>query len=100
MAQWYTARGYEIVDRNWRAARIGEIDLVAARADRIVFCEVKTRSSNRFGSPAEAVTPDKRRRIRRLAALWLAQGRGRGCTIRFDVATVIDDSVEVIENAF
>lgn len=100
MAGWYAARGYEIVDRNWRAGRIGEIDLVAARADSIVFCEVKTRTSSRFGSPAEAVTPDKQRRIRRLAALWLAQGRGRGCTIRFDVATVIGESIEVIENAF
>lgn len=100
MAGWYAARGYEIVDRNWRAGRIGEIDLVAARADSIVFCEVKTRTSSRFGSPAEAVTPDKQRRIRRLAALWLAQGRGRGCAIRFDVATVIGESIEVIENAF
>lgn len=100
MAGWYAARGYEIVDRNWRAGRIGEIDLVAARADSIVFCEVKTRTSSRFGSPAEAVTPDKQRRIRRLAALWLAQGRGRGCIIRFDVAMVIGESIDVIENAF
>lgn len=89
-----------MVDRNWRAGRIGEVDVVAARAAEIVFCEVKTRSSTRYGSPAEAVTPEKQRRIRRLAALWLAQGRGRGCTVRFDVATVVDDRVAVIEGAF
>lgn len=102
-AEWYAARGYRIVARNWRC-REGEIDLVVwSRRGDLVFCEVKTRSSNRFGVPAEAVTPVKRRRLRVLAARFLAAhgsevaGR-RG--LRFDVAAVTAGRVEVIEAAF
>jgi putative endonuclease len=64
--RWYEARGYEIVDRNWRV-REGEVDLVARRGSMIVFCEVKTRSSDRFGVPVESVTATKQRRLRTLA---------------------------------
>ncbi len=65
-----------------------------------MVCEVKTRSSARFGSPAEAVTAGKQRRIRRLAALWLA-GQGEGFDlVRFDVAGVVGSEVSVIEQAF
>src|SRR5450755_1272226 len=86
-ARWYEARGFEIVDRNWRV-RDGEIDLVARRGRTIVFCEVKTRSSDRFGSPAEAVTATKQRRLRTLAAKWLAEHPERHGEVRFDVASV------------
>jgi putative endonuclease len=102
-ADWYTAHGYTVVARNWRC-REGELDLVVARDGELVFCEVKTRSSDRFGVPAEAVTPAKQRRLRVLAARYLAEGgdpptvRRRG--IRFDVASVMAGDVEVIEAAF
>ena len=102
-ADWYVARGYRLVTRNWRC-RDGEIDLVlwSPRRD-LVFCEVKTRSSSRFGLPAEAVTPAKQRRLRRLAALFLVAngdvlGGHRG--LRFDVASVTGGRVEVIAAAF
>lgn len=102
-ADWYVAHGYQVVARNWRC-REGELDLVLLAPDGdLVFCEVKTRSSDRFGVPAEAVTPAKQRRLRLLAARYLAAaGRvspaGRG--IRFDVAAVMGGRVEVIEAAF
>jgi len=70
-AAWYESRGYTVVARNWRC-REGEIDLVVARPGELVFCEVKARSSDRFGTPAEAVTPAKQRRLRALAARFLA----------------------------
>jgi putative endonuclease len=102
-AAWYTARGFEIVDRNWRV-REGEIDLVARQGRTIVFCEVKTRSSDRFGAPVEAVTLTKQRRLRTLAARWLAEHPGRRSEVRFDVASVMPGgatpSVAVIEAAF
>jgi putative endonuclease len=99
-ADWYTANGYRVLARNWRC-RDGELDLVVASGRFVVFCEVKTRSSARFGTPAEAVTRDKQRRIRRLAARWIDEAAPtRPRAIRFDVACVIDGSVEVLEGAF
>jgi putative endonuclease len=99
-ADWYTARGYVVVARNWRCDE-GELDVVVARPGELVFCEVKTRSSDRFGLPAEAVTPTKQRRLRRLAARFLAAAGGAGGrSLRFDVASVRGGRVEVIEAAF
>jgi hypothetical protein len=67
--------GYQIVERNWRS-RIGEIDLVCSRDDVLVFCEVKSRRTDRLGAPAEAVTVSKQLRLRRLAAAYLQAHRG------------------------
>ena len=98
-ARWYRERGYEVVDRNWRC-REGEIDVVARRGRTVVVCEVKTRRSDAYGSPAAAVTAAKQRRLRRLALAWLdAHGAG-GCALRFDVACVVGREVSVIESAF
>jgi putative endonuclease len=79
--------GYEIVDRNWRC-RDGEIDIVARDGKILVFCEVKTRSSERFGTPAAAVVPRKAARIRRVAAAWLAEHGCSAHALRFDVVAV------------
>ena len=99
-AAWYAAHGYEVLTRNWRC-RAGELDLIVARGRLVVFCEVKSRSSEQFGAPAEAVTRDKQMRIRRLAARWLADAApARPRAIRFDVACVLDGAVEVLEGAF
>ncbi|MEZ5182937.1 MAG: YraN family protein [Acidimicrobiales bacterium] len=100
-ARWYVAHGYEVVARNWRC-RDGELDLIVARDRTIVVCEVKTRSSLAYGHPAEAVTPTKQRRIRGLAARWLAEAEVpfRPDVVRFDVAAVLPREVSVIEGAF
>jgi putative endonuclease len=99
VAEWYEARGYRMLDRNWRC-RTGELDIVAGRGGLVVFCEVKTRSSVAFGVPAEAVTRVKQMRLRRLGAQWLEQSGARAGELRFDVACVLADVVEVIEGAF
>ena len=103
-ARWYRSAGYEVLDRNWRV-REGELDLIARRGSTIVFCEVKTRRGDAFGSPAEAVTATKQRRIRGLALQWLASRRLPAHQLRFDVAEVRPDGrgdwiVQVIEAAF
>ena len=99
-AAWYRAHGYEVLARNWRC-REGEIDLICARSRTVVVCEVKTRTSLAFGHPAEAVTPAKQRRIRQLAAQWLATAAPfRPSEVRFDVAAGLPDSLEVIHDAF
>jgi putative endonuclease len=83
------AEGFEVVERNWRT-RAGEIDVIAAQADLIVFAEVKARTSAVFGEPEESVTPVKARRIRMLAADYLSRAGGRG-DVRFDVIAVMLD---------
>jgi putative endonuclease len=103
VAAWYEDAGYRVVDRNWRC-RDGELDVVVMRGDTLVFCEVKTRASTRFGAPVEAVTASKQRRLRMLAARWLAEHDTRRRTLRFDVASVMRASdgqlaVEVLEDA-
>ncbi|MEZ5380708.1 MAG: YraN family protein [Microthrixaceae bacterium] len=99
VARWYLAAGYEVLDRNWRCAR-GEIDLVVGRNGGVVIVEVKTRSSDRFGAPAQAVGRAKQARLRRLAAAWLAEHGGGVGSVRFDVASVLAGKVTVIEGAF
>ena len=98
-AAWYEANGYEVVARNWQC-REGELDLVARRNRTIVFCEVKTRTTDAFGSPAEAVNHLKRQRLRVLAGKWLEDYPVRVREIRFDVVSVIGTEVEVLEGAF
>ena len=99
-AQWYEDRGYQVLARNWRS-RSGELDLVVRRDQLVAFCEVKTRSTAAFGSPAMAVGLDKQRRLRRLAAEFLVAHRQRGIAdLRFDVAAVIGSDVEMILAAF
>jgi putative endonuclease len=108
-ARWYEGASYEILARNWRCPE-GEVDLVvrSAAGDVVVFCEVKARASERFGSPYEAVTAAKQRRLRRLATRWLESERPGGRRyrqVRFDVAAVTRGPggvlvVEVLEDAF
>ncbi|MYH78683.1 MAG: YraN family protein [Acidimicrobiaceae bacterium] len=97
-ARWYREAGYEILDQNWRAPS-GELDLVLFRDGEIVFCEVKSRRSERYGAAAEAVDRRKQLKIRSLAVQWLQANDRRG-RVRFDVATVTGVEVKVIEGAF
>ncbi len=97
-ARHYEAAGYVVLDQNW-VVRGGELDLVVMRGDEIVFCEVKTRSSDRFGAAVEAVDHRKQRFVRRAAMSWLDAHDRRG-RIRFDVATVTGPRVEILEGAF
>lgn len=93
-----------VVARQWRGTR-GELDLVVVGPGRggrptLVFCEVKARTSTRFGGPAAAVGPAKQEAVRRTALEWLAAERPGHGALRFDVACVIGEVVTVIEAAF
>ncbi|WEG07355.1 YraN family protein [Microbacterium horticulturae] len=81
-----TARGFDVLDRNWRASD-GEVDVVARAGRELVFVEVKTRRTDLFGDPLEAVGARKRARIWRLAHAWSAAHpeAAHGCRWRLDV---------------
>ncbi len=88
VAASYLARaGWEVVDRNWRGPS-GEVDIVALDGSELVVVEVKTRSGDGFGHPAEAVTPAKLARLRRLAAQWLDAHDLHPASVRIDVIAV------------
>jgi putative endonuclease len=87
-ARHLTEAGLVILDRNWRCP-LGELDIVARDGPVVVFCEVKTRRSGRFGEPVNAVVPGKARRLRRLAAEWLGAAGVRADEVRFDVVSVL-----------
>ncbi len=96
--------GYRILDRRWR--RHGaEIDLVCERGERVVFVEVKTRAGAGFGTPAEAVTRLKRRRLARAALAYLLRRGWLERPARFDVVEVLAEKggaliVRHVEDAF
>ena len=98
-AAWYEGRGYAVLHRNWRC-REGELDLVVRRGRELVFVEVKARRTDRFGTPAEAVTRAKQRRLRELAWRYLAATGERAGSLRFDVVSILGGRLEVIQAAF
>lgn len=81
--------GMTVLARNWRC-RWGELDIIAAERGHsaVVFVEVKTRTTTEFGGIEEAVTPEKARRLRRLASVWLAEHNAHWPDIRIDVVGV------------
>ena len=74
--------------------------MIVARESTIVFCEVKTRTSDRFGAPGRSRDAHEAGALARLAAAWLSARGVHGVDLRFDVASVMGERVEVIEAAF
>ncbi len=91
-ARHLMVKGFVILERNWRCD-LGEIDLVAREASDLVVCEVKTRRSDAFGTPVEAVSARKVRRMRTLALRWLDERNVNPRDIRFDVVGIVQPLV-------
>lgn len=79
--------GMTIIDRNWRC-RAGEIDIIALDGTDLVLVEVKTRRSTSHGTPEEAVSATKQRRIVHLARSYIAEAGIRPGGVRFDVVAI------------
>jgi putative endonuclease len=97
-------RGYAILERRFRT-RYGELDIVARDGETLVFVEVKARRTTRYGTPVEAVTPFKQRRILRMAAEYVLMKGVCNFSCRFDVVSVLFGTglrpkVEVLKAAF
>lgn len=98
--EWMSRMGYRILEYNFRC-RSGEIDIVAADGDTLVFTEVKYRTGQRAGSPLEAVGPGKQRTICRCADVYrLIHGIPADTDCRFDVVGISGGKLTLVRNAF
>jgi putative endonuclease len=101
--QYLRQQGYRILERNYRC-RFGEIDLIARDGSTLVFIEVKTRRSQRFGPAAAAVTIEKQRHLIRASQVYLTRMGKAQELCRFDVVTIEIDAqmprIELIKDAF
>lgn len=87
--KYLDARGWTILDRNFRVGR-NEVDIVAARGRILAFFEVKCRRGQGFGHPLEAITRRKRLEIVRVARGWLRERElPSGTVVRFDAVAVL-----------
>jgi putative endonuclease len=95
--------GYRIVRTNYRT-RLGQIDIIARDKQTVCFIEVKTRRTDRFGRPAEAIGCLKQRKISQVALIFLKQNKLMNYPARFDLVSIStlqkQPRIEIIKNAF
>jgi putative endonuclease len=103
-ADYLTGLGYTIRERNFRL-RVGEIDIIAEKDDFLVFIEVRTRTSNSYGTPEESVTTQKKERLIALAEAYIEDRDDLPSSWRIDVVVIELGPkrkvarLEIIENA-
>ncbi len=104
--RYLSKRGYTIICRNFRAGKMGEIDLIGRDGDTLCFIEVKTRSNDHYGTPAQAVSALKQATITRLAQVYMQRFGLFDQPVRFDVVALMMDregkvkDIELLKNAF
>jgi len=105
-AAYLRLRGYQVLERNYRVPQ-GEIDLIARRGETLVFVEVKSRKDDSYGTPIEAVSSQKVKRVSAVAAVYLSRYEKPYNVCRFDIVAVGPDKnflgflkVHHFENAF
>lgn len=91
-------RRWRIIERNF-VTPFGEIDIIARKGDTLAFIEVKTRLSDIFGVPSEAVNDAKKRRYI-LGSNYFLVNKNIDLTVRFDIIEVYRGKINHIENAF
>lgn len=102
--EYLIQRGYKILEKNYRTS-LGEIDVIAEKNKRIAFIEIKTRSSEKFGKPEEAVDKRKQNKLIALAKLYLKETKQTNKLASFHVVAILwqkpkDAKIRLIENAF
>lgn len=98
-AEFFTSKGFDILERNWQAGH-KEIDLIIRRDNLIVFVEVKSSSTDKFGHPAERVDKRKITNLTKAAHQYVTEKKIDDCDLRFDVVTFFDGQLEHFPNAF
>lgn len=102
-AKFLSDKGYKVLERNYRTP-YGEIDIICHYQDTLIFVEVKTRSSQKYGLPQESITFRKKQHLRKAASLYLNTRETWTRFIRFDVVAILIQgarpSIEHFESAF
>ena len=94
-------KSYEILERNWHYSKFAEVDIVAKKGDKVIFFEVKTRSSTNFGHPLEAISFKKLERIYKAALNYIEVNDLRDFQIQIDAISIVGlkfPKIEHIEN--
>ncbi|MCD6461089.1 YraN family protein [bacterium] len=91
--------GYRILDTNYHTP-LGEIDIIALDGDILVFVEVKTRSSDKYGSGFYAVAHKKQIRMTKAALLYITKKEYDFPSYRFDVVSILNNNISIVKNAF
>lgn len=92
-------QGYKIIERNYRCS-LGEIDIVAKDKNILCFVEVKTRKTEEYGLPEEAIDGRKQKKLAKVALTYLKEKKIYKQDLRFDVVSVHPNHVELIKDAF
>lgn len=96
-------QGYKILEMNYKT-KLGEIDIIAKDRETLVFVEVKSRRSMRYGDPKFSITPKKKKKISMTALLYLKMTGQMNQKARFDVVTILTPGptpkIEIVKNAF
>ncbi|MDH4156159.1 MAG: YraN family protein [candidate division Zixibacteria bacterium] len=98
-ADYFIRGGFDILENNWQAGQ-KEIDLIVKKDRLVVFVEVKSASSKKYGHPAERVDDRKIHNLTEAAQKYLIENAIEGCDLRFDVITFVDGKLEHFPDAF
>ena len=91
--------GFKILDKNYKT-HVGEIDIIAKDGEIIVFIEVKTRTTENYGAPAEAVNKQKQEKYFKVASEYLVKNNLIDFECRFDVIEILDGKINHVKDAF
>ena len=98
-ALFFEQNGFEVLRRNWRAGR-KEIDLIVQKENLLVFVEVKSSASKKYGHPSERVDERKKANLTEAARQFVIAEDIKGVDLRFDVVTFVNGQLEHYPGAF
>ena len=99
VVKYLKKQGYTVLEKNYKT-RLGEIDVIVKKDETIIFVEVKTRTSDTYGRPSEAVGYEKQRKYVKVAQEYLLKNKLLSQKCRFDVIEIINDEINHIIDAF
>ncbi len=97
--EYLKKQGYTVLEKNYKT-RLGEIDVIVKKDETIIFVEVKTRTSDTYGRPSEAVGYEKQRKYVKVAQEYLLKNKLLGQKCRFDVIEILNEEINHIIDAF